>query len=313
MIYSGHLLTDQQILRSAFEPLNGENIHVHLVCAQKQSDWKKHEACAKSNTTQAPGTASTNVTGGGNQSSSRPVAGSAVPDVNQGMPFANHPLLIPGMFPMFGTVPGVVAPVMWTPEQMAQMQQMYTQFLAQYNLQPNSTLAPMPIVSPQIFNANIPANEPLDAPQVAPVAAAVPPAAPIRLEEPEEEDAENGDWLDVFYWFSRAVVLFSVVYFYSSFTRFVLVVGIAILMYLHQIGFIFPRNNRQAPIRRPDQAARVQQEAVPDNEADLLNNPPVSPATSDPERCSGLRLFWVIVSSLFTSLIPETQAPANFN
>ena len=190
---------------------------------------------------------------------------------------------------------------------MAQMQQMYTQFLAQYNLQPNAANAP---AFPNMFNADGQANEPLNNPPVAPVEDQV--AGPIRLDDAEEDEDENRDWLDMFYWFSRFVVLFSVVYFYSSFTRFALVVSIAILMYLHHLGFIFPRNNnQQAPARR-------QEQVIPARPADADNgegNNVAEPLTDSPvtERCSGLRLFWVIVSSLFTSLIPETQAPINLN
>lgn len=310
-------MTDEQRLRTAFEPLNGENIHVHLVCAQRQSEPKKQDNSAKISSTQPPiaanSSAASNI-----QSSNHVVTGSTVPVGNQQMPFVNHPLMMPGMFPMFAGVPGAVTPVMWTPEQMAQMQQMYSQFLAQYNLQPNTAIAPAPIAFPQVFSNNVQANEQLNGQPAAPVLGAAEQApGPLRLDEAEEDD-ENRDWLDVFYWFSRAVVLFSVVYFYSSFTRFALVVGIAILMYLHQIGFIFPRTNRQAPVARNDAVVRPDQDdrevGGNNDEVELLNDQPVTERTpSDPERCSGLRLFWVIVSSLFTSLIPETQAPVNFN
>lgn len=335
--------------------MNGENIHVHLVCAQKQSEGKKPDTgSGKVTPPQTPptegrplagGRSLAGGSGGGNShqpSASRVVTGSTIPNVNhQEMPFVN-PSLVPGMFPMFGAIPGgvipsgvipggvipggvipggaAVAPMMWTPEQMAQMQQMYTQFLAQYNLQPNAAT----VAFPQLLNANIHANEPVNAPPPPPPP--VPPvvpgvgvpgvgvplvggdqANPVR-QEADDDDDENRDWLDLFYWLSRAVVLFSVVYFYSSFTRFILVVGIAILMYLHQIGFIFPANNRLPGPRqaRPpgENRDREPSESVSDQ---------VPETASDTERCSGLRLFWVIVSSLFTSLIPETQPPVNFN
>lgn len=319
LIYSGHLLTDEQTLRAAFEPLTGENIHVHLVCAQRQSEPKKLENSAKIGSTQAPIATNSNVANS-NQSSNHVVTGSTAPVGNQQMPFVNHPLMMPGMFPMFTGVPGAVTPIMWTPEQMAQMQQMYSQFLAQYNLQPNAAIAPVPMSFPQMFNNNVQANEPLQGQQAAPILGAGEQApGPLRLDDAEEDEDENRDWLDLFYWLSRAVVLFSVVYFYSSFTRLIVVVGIAILMYLHQIGFIFPRNNnRQAAFGRQEAVVRPRQEdrAIGGNndETEPLTDRPVTERTpSDPERCSGLRLFWVIVSSLFTSLIPETQAPVNFN
>lgn len=320
------MLTDQQTLRAAFEPLNGENIHVHLVCAQKQSEGKKPDNSSGRLTSQSQMSPGSTSSGGSiNQpSSSHVVTGSTIPNLNhQQTPFAN-PSLVPGMFPIFGTIPGgavsggaggAVTPMMWTPEQMAHMQQMYTQFLAQYNLQPTVPPATVPLPFPQHLNANVNTNEPLNPPPVPPVVPGVgapDQPNPMRL-EPEDDDDENRDWLDLFYWLSRAVVLFSVVYFYSSFTRFILVVGIAILMYLHQIGFIFPGNNRPAAPRRPGEN-RQDRDSDGNDESDDPNDPVQVPeTTSETERCSGLRLFWVIVSSLFTSLIPETQAPVNFN
>lgn len=46
-----------------------------------------------------------------------------------------------------------------------------------------------------------------------------------------EEDF-NRDWLDWMYTFSRAAILLSIVYFYSSFSRFVMVMGAMLLVYL---------------------------------------------------------------------------------
>lgn len=48
---------------------------------------------------------------------------------------------------------------------------------------------------------------------------------------PNDEDL-NRDWLDWVYAASRAVVLLSLVYFYSSFSRFVMVTGAMLLLYL---------------------------------------------------------------------------------
>ncbi len=46
------------------------------------------------------------------------------------------------------------------------------------------------------------------------------------------EDELNRDWLDWVYTFSRAAVLLSVVYFYSSFGRFVMVMMAMLVLYL---------------------------------------------------------------------------------
>lgn len=46
------------------------------------------------------------------------------------------------------------------------------------------------------------------------------------------EDEINRDWLDWLYTISRAAILLSIVYFYSSFGRFVMVIGAMLLVYL---------------------------------------------------------------------------------
>lgn len=46
------------------------------------------------------------------------------------------------------------------------------------------------------------------------------------------EDELNRDWLDWMYTVSRAAILLSIVYFYSSFGRFIMVIGAMLLVYL---------------------------------------------------------------------------------
>jgi len=57
----------------------------------------------------------------------------------------------------------------------------------------------------------------------------------------EDEGGLNGqrDILDWFYVLSRVFVLFSIVYFYSSFARFILVAGISLAMYLYRVNNFF--------------------------------------------------------------------------
>lgn len=62
------------------------------------------------------------------------------------------------------------------------------------------------------------------------------PANPIQMNAQGgallDDDELNRDWLDWLYTVSRAGVLLSIVYFYSSFSRFVMVVGAMLLVYL---------------------------------------------------------------------------------
>lgn len=62
------------------------------------------------------------------------------------------------------------------------------------------------------------------------------PADPIQMNAQGgamlNDDELNRDWLDWLYTVSRAGVLLSIVYFYSSFSRFIMVVGAMLLVYL---------------------------------------------------------------------------------
>lgn len=163
------------------------------------------------------------------------------------------------------------------------------------------------------------------------------------------------DFLGWFYWLSRAVVLFSVVYFYSSLARFFIVVLFAMLMYLYQAGVFVPRmdanqmfderlvggeNEAPAAAAAPAPGPQDQQDmdqqnrqlyqqqdaGAPDQRQQQQHaDPAVAAAAAATRRRgshesesdgvterSGLRMVWLIVSSLFTSLIPE-QPAAQFN
>ncbi|KAG7265755.1 hypothetical protein CRUP_024337 [Coryphaenoides rupestris] len=66
-------------------------------------------------------------------------------------------------------------------------------------------------------------------------------AAAAGLADAPNEEEEHRDWLDWVYTMLRTAVLISIVYFYSSFSRFVLVMGAILVLNLHQAGW-FPFN-----------------------------------------------------------------------
>ncbi|KAI1285274.1 Homocysteine-responsive endoplasmic reticulum-resident ubiquitin-like domain member 2 protein [Halotydeus destructor] len=292
LIYSGHLLRDDQILQDIFQPFSGNSVTVHLVCSAKTADLEN----ATNNSRQ-------------NEESS---------NVQPSPANLDHQILQNIAATAVGQ--NMNMPFVMTPEQMMQqmilMQQMYAQFYSQFPnaIAPDLSQTTMPFnaapqaaipVAPQ-QNNNIPQVQvpPVNVqPQAGPRINAGP-AAPV-----EEEDEANRDWLDWFYWGSRAIVLFSIIYFYSSFSRFLIVIALTVIMYMYQAGWIAqPERNQQQPAARRVGAAadplRGQENVGGTGEVRVTNNP------AETERFSGLRLFWVIVSSLFTSLIPE-QVPQN--
>ena len=68
------------------------------------------------------------------------------------------------------------------------------------------------------------------------------------MEEEDEDGMGMGGQRDILDWFyvaSRVLVLFSIVYFYSSLARFALVAGLGLAVYLYRIGFFGQRNAGQ--------------------------------------------------------------------
>jgi len=71
------------------------------------------------------------------------------------------------------------------------------------------------------------------------------------MEEEDEDGMGIGGQRDILDWFyvaSRVLVLFSIVYFYSSLARFALVAGLGLAVYLYRIGFFGQRNGGQMNI-----------------------------------------------------------------
>lgn len=90
-------------------------------------------------------------------------------------------------------------------------------------------------VAQAVNSEHAPANEPVAVPNVA-VQENRPVNQNVQMNAQggpvvNEEDF-NRDWLDWMYTFSRAAILLSIVYFYSSFSRFVMVMGAMLLVYL---------------------------------------------------------------------------------
>ncbi|XP_035287434.1 homocysteine-responsive endoplasmic reticulum-resident ubiquitin-like domain member 2 protein [Anguilla anguilla] len=132
------------------------------------------------------------------------------------------------------------------------------------------------------------------------------------------EDELNRDWLDWVYTVSRAAILLSIVYFYSSFSRFVMVTGAMLLLYLHQAGwFPFrpefdPQNpgggaNREEmeaePHREIQEMERIMDEGLEEEEGDSGEEGPDD--SNGGPRPGFLSSAWSFITTFFTSLIPE--------
>ncbi|XP_026205895.1 homocysteine-responsive endoplasmic reticulum-resident ubiquitin-like domain member 2 protein [Anabas testudineus] len=131
------------------------------------------------------------------------------------------------------------------------------------------------------------------------------------------EDELNRDWLDWLYTFSRAAILLSIVYFYSSFSRFVMVTMAMLVLYLHQAGW-FPFNLENELHLPGDRANQDDMEGEQNH--DLQEMEGIMDDGSDDERESGeegaedpnsgphtgfLSSTWSFIITFFMSLIPE--------
>ncbi|XP_068189149.1 homocysteine-responsive endoplasmic reticulum-resident ubiquitin-like domain member 2 protein [Antennarius striatus] len=131
------------------------------------------------------------------------------------------------------------------------------------------------------------------------------------------EEELNRDWLDWVYTFSRAAVLLSIVYFYSSFSRFVMVTMAMLVLYLHQAGW-FPFNLENEPQLPGDAANQEEAEVEPPNqdaqEMDGLDDASDDDGDSGEEgaedansapQAGFLSSTWSFIVTFFMSLIPE--------
>lgn len=344
LIYSGQLLEDETALKDVFRMDLGKTHILHLVCRPaRDSPDGSHSpiplmamsqpdlGMAGGSTSNVPSTssvASASSAVGSDGLRHRSASSGAVP--NGQMPFA------------VGMPAGASSPEQLI-QQVALAQQLYAHYFTQY-MHLMHQAAPAPVAQ---ANAPVPPS-----PQAAaPAAPAAPPPAPRvapdnrgprmnaqggPLLDEEEEEAAQRDWLDWVYTVSRATVLLSIVYFYSSFGRFLVVTGIALLMYLYQGGWFAAPRQPQQPERGHDRnrAREANQQQQADHPAAEIQERPqgqagpeqleeamdqdgsgeVAPNPPPPEpEVSPITTAWTFVATFFTSLIPEQPPPVNAN
>ncbi|ETE60571.1 Homocysteine-responsive endoplasmic reticulum-resident ubiquitin-like domain member 2 protein [Ophiophagus hannah] len=186
---------------------------------------------------------------------------------------------------------------------------------AQATLNPESTSPPVPESS---SSDHVLANEAPAAPNIAPQE-----NRPINQNVQmnaqggpviNEEDF-NRDWLDWIYTFSRAAILLSIVYFYSSFSRFVMVMGAMLLVYLHQAGwFPFRQEGIQQPVannadinhdgQNVNNAGLEEMERLMDEGIEEDSGEDIGDVNAE-QHPGFMASAWSFITTFFTSLIPE--------
>ncbi|XP_047455120.1 homocysteine-responsive endoplasmic reticulum-resident ubiquitin-like domain member 2 protein isoform X1 [Mugil cephalus] len=351
LVYSGRLLQDHLQLRDVLRKQDEYHM-MHLVCNSHSPPGspmpRSPSSSSASDSSSLDGAGSTSPTTTPNQDSQLASASSSsVPGSYDGLRYRgdfpqHNPQSATGVpqwpdaaqVPLQGGLPANVPPhPMYMPMQMLWWQQMYARhYYMQYQAavaasQPTSTspLTP-PSSSP---HQPAPPNEAVQ-PPLGPNPAPNPlpenqPANPIQMNAQGgavlNEDDLNRDWLDWLYTLSRAGVLLSIVYFYSSFSRFIMLAGAMLLVYLHQAGW-FPFRPEQQNLRGGERPGVPREEAEQHQdiqEMERLMDEGVEDDDSGEEGGGGseaqaaallpepsfLTTAWSFISTFFTSLIPE--------
>ncbi|XP_034466319.1 homocysteine-responsive endoplasmic reticulum-resident ubiquitin-like domain member 2 protein isoform X1 [Hippoglossus hippoglossus] len=374
LVYSGRLLQDHLQLRDVLRKQEGYHM-MHLVCASHsppgspmpRSPSTASSSASDSSSSGSAGSASSATTP--NQDS-QPASPSSPP-----LPESYDGLRYRGSFPQFnpqgppgvpqwpdgaqvplqGGFPANMPPhPMYMPMQMLWWQQMYArQYYMQYQAAVAASQPPSDPPPPSPSSVPHQAAQPNEA--VQPPLGPNPAPNPLPENQPANpniqmnaqggavlnDDELNRDWLDWLYTVSRAGVLLSIVYFYSSFSRFVMVIGAMLLVYLHQAGW-FPFRPEQQNLGGGDRPEAPQQEAERNQdiqEMERLMDEGVEDDDSGEEGGGGpedqaaaaaggdagdaapapalpepgfLTTMWSFISTFFTSLIPEGRPqPAN--
>lgn len=343
LIYSGKLLLDNLLIRDVFSKVPSDTKPtLHLVCAVRPQPASQLGARPKVTSTHQqssqPSPLTPSQSSGPSVTSLHSTDGlrqrghATLPDTsaNTSAPVTaamNHPA-----FPTYS---------LYSPQQLLWLQQMYArQYYMQYQAA-MAAAASAPMTTPAAASslpvgphqAAVPAALPnqgpindLPANQNAPGPAFINPEGAnqnLRMNAQggpvvEDEEDMNRDWLDWMYTASRLGVFLSIVYFYSSMSRFILVMSSLVIMYLHTAGW-FPF--RQRPQARPQNEPAPEVNQNQQNQNEDQHPEPVAPPAEvedvgvvDPAmtavpvpqvRAPILWTAWVFFKAFFASLIPE--------
>ncbi|KAE8608192.1 hypothetical protein XENTR_v10011424 [Xenopus tropicalis] len=308
LIYAGKLLPDHLKLN---EVLSMESRHVlHLVCSKRiplnqTQDSSQHPGCSSAQ----PHTVNSEADG---------IRQRILPQSNSAD--GSNTSRPQGASPAFSAYP------VYSPQQIMWLQHMYArQYYMQYyaaaaaGRSPSQRGQEIPVVppaAPDPLPHPFPANNQPQNPEVqAPVNPVANPNLRMNAQGGlvEEEDDVHRDWLDWIYTAARFSIFLSILYFYSSLSRFMMVLGAMILMYLHHAGW-FPFRPRPAPeeaanVNIPPMAAPNHQDQnnnLQQEENDHLEDPSADRTEAATLQAqSFLTTAWIFFKTFFASLIPE--------
>ncbi|XP_020336260.1 homocysteine-responsive endoplasmic reticulum-resident ubiquitin-like domain member 1 protein [Oncorhynchus kisutch] len=347
LIYSGKLLPDHLHVRDIFRKTDLTPT-VHLVCAVRTQPIGPLGARPKVRESEQQEAQTSAMPTGQN-----PEGASRAPSVPTELELRQRRPPAPSHTPPAAAWPGTTTLVaaemtnptfptysLYSPQQLLWLQHMYArQYYMQYHAAYAAAAASAPFApaaGPSLpvapHQAAIPAALPAN--QNAQDAAFINPGAAnqnLRMNAQggpvmEDEEDINRDWLDWVYTAARLGVFLSIVYFYSSLSRFILVMSSLLLMYLHTAGW-FPFRRRPL-VRGPNnQVPEVIQNHQDRNPVPPMEDPageegagaeaevdephPLTAVLVPPHRVSIVWTAWIFFKAFFASLVPEALAVAN--
>ncbi|KAL1513852.1 hypothetical protein ABEB36_003200 [Hypothenemus hampei] len=270
LIYSGQLLNDSLMLKDVLRQYEGQDTHtVHLVCTPpKVTKMRPQQPTSQSAENGSNQSGSTSQT-------SRPQTQPGTETINNRVPMYSWVVSDQGQVPQMNLSQYQL--------HMAWLQQSYMQYVQYMQLGTGQ----YPFTSPYPNQVPTNVNSPPEAAQIP-----QPPQAEQNNHQPDQpngavqqpqQENEERDWLDVFYMLSRVLVLFSVVYFYSSPLRFIFVLFLAVVLYLYQAGFF-----RNININNNN-----------------MNGTPPEGVNQEVQAPTRFTVAWTFITTFFASLIPE--------
>ncbi|XP_074864725.1 homocysteine-responsive endoplasmic reticulum-resident ubiquitin-like domain member 1 protein isoform X2 [Carettochelys insculpta] len=130
----------------------------------------------------------------------------------------------------------------------------------------------------------------------------------------EEEEEMNRDWLDWLYSATLFFVFINIIYFYSSLSRFLMVMGGTVLMYLHHVGWFpfrrqrihpLPNNILPQAVVNQDQNNNLQEENAGEGEPEAIPDEGRALPENQQDRPSLMNTAWLFFKTFFASLLPE--------
>ncbi|XP_062385611.1 homocysteine-responsive endoplasmic reticulum-resident ubiquitin-like domain member 2 protein [Sardina pilchardus] len=316
LVYSGKLLSNDLQLKDVLRKQDEYHM-LHLVCASRtppaspQPHRRRTKSKSHSSSSSSADPRPSSTESGSTAAGQSHVPGPHTGGQNQPGHFINtaaHPAFAQGhwlQFPQVAGHPyGTAAPI--SPMSLLWWQQAYAWQLYMHQ---QASLAAYYQTAPPI-----PPTGQSEQPREEQPAA---PADPIGGEGQDGED-QNRDWLDWVYTGARAVVLLSIIYFYSSFNRFVMVIGGMLLLYLHQAGWL-PFNlehelqnlvdagnqdELDGELNDLQDMDRVMDDGFGDEDGDSGEEGSEAPPGED-DQSGFFSSAWSFITTFFTSLIPE--------